>query len=114
MPTPLRFSPLPDDEPPLDLPVFLHRLKLESAFAEKMRAHYETALALPLTPETEESHASTPRPCSPQYRVMTSWEFRTTRLRLVQAASSVASPPEGGDWPIFRSFAASSGVTANC
>jgi hypothetical protein len=55
---PLRFSPLPDDEPPIDLPAFLHRLKTEPAFAAKMRGHYEAALALPLSPETEELHAS--------------------------------------------------------
>lgn len=55
---PLRLSPLPDDEPPIDLPTFLHRLKTEPAFAAKMRAHYEAALALPLTPETEALHAS--------------------------------------------------------
>ena len=55
---PIRFSPLPDDEPPIDLPAFLQRLRTEPAFAAKMRAHYAAALVLPLTPETEEMQAS--------------------------------------------------------
>lgn len=53
---PMKFKPLPDDEPQISLPQFLHRLKTEPAFVEKMRAHYEQALALPLTPDTEELH----------------------------------------------------------
>jgi hypothetical protein len=52
------FQPLPDDEPPMDLQQFLARLKLEPGFAETMRKHYEAALALPLTPETEDLHQS--------------------------------------------------------
>ncbi len=43
------FKPLPDDEPLLDVPQFLRRLREEPGFAEKMRAHYEAALALPLS-----------------------------------------------------------------
>ena len=55
---PLPFPPLPDGEPMLTQQQFLDRLKQEPAFAEKMRAHYEAALALPLTEETAGIHQS--------------------------------------------------------
>lgn len=53
---PRTFQPLPDDEPPLTLPEFLRRLKTEPAFVAKMRAHYEAALAVPLSEETTAMH----------------------------------------------------------
>lgn len=55
---PIPFRPLPDDEPPLTLPEFLRRLEGEPEFVAKMRAHYEAALALPLSPDTEALHAA--------------------------------------------------------
>ncbi len=50
----ISFKPLPDDEPPLNVPQFLARLKHDRGFAEKMQAHYEAALALPRNADTED------------------------------------------------------------
>ena len=50
------FKPLPDDEPPLTIPQFLARLKHDPGFAEKMQAHYESMLALPLNADTGDMH----------------------------------------------------------
>ncbi len=38
----------------LTLPQFLMRLNTEPAFAAKMRAHYESMIAVPASPETDE------------------------------------------------------------
>jgi hypothetical protein len=56
---PIPFRPLPEDEPPHTIPEFLRRLEHEPEFAAKMRRHYETALAVPLSPESEEMHSRT-------------------------------------------------------
>lgn len=45
---PVPFPPFPDGEPPLDAKQFLFRLKHDPGFADKMRAHDEATLALPL------------------------------------------------------------------
>lgn len=50
---PAKFTPLPADEPMLTLPEFLKRVDNEPAFAEKMRAHYESMIAVPASPETD-------------------------------------------------------------
>jgi hypothetical protein len=50
------FKPLPDDEPRLDTKQFLFRLKNDPGFAEKMQAHCESMLALPVNEDTADMH----------------------------------------------------------
>ncbi len=50
------FKPLPGGEPRLDTKQFLFRLKNDPGFAEKMQAHYESMLALPVNEDTADTH----------------------------------------------------------
>ncbi len=50
------FQPFPDDEPHLKRVPFIQRLVSDPEYAEKMRAHYDSMLVQPHTPETAEMH----------------------------------------------------------
>lgn len=82
------FQPLPDDEPLLDKAQFLFRLKHDPGFVQKMREHYEAALALPLNEDTAEMHKS----AAAALRML---KHRQGALHAMKLLSQVAALGEG-------------------
>ncbi len=89
------FKPLPDDERPMDVPQFLRRLREEPGFAEKMRAHYEAALALPHSPDTEEMHAAARKALATLKHHQGAWHCK----RLLQECLDAMGAPDFGGEP---------------
>ena len=85
------FQPLPDGEPPHDVKQFLHRLRNEPGFAEKMQSHYETMLATPHSPETADMH----RAAAAALRTLKHHQGAWKAMNALQEATQLANPAAG-------------------
>lgn len=86
-----RFQPLPNGEPPLDVKQFLHRLRNVPGFAEKMQAHYESMLATPHTPDTQEMHKA----AAAALRTLKHHQGAWKAMQALQEATLLANPATG-------------------
>lgn len=86
-----RFQPLPDGEPPLDVKQFLHRLRNAPGFAEKMQAHYESMLATPRTPDTQEMHKA----AALALRTLKHHQGAWKAMQALEEATHLANPANG-------------------